>query len=120
VTKFFEGPEFRNQPKAIAEYCEWAKTLDGPAMYGQPTPQFNTIDENEPGYPVSILRMTLDEANSLISFVQEPDDQFLSAFIIDTLSPLVKPISKSILQLGHPVGALALTLAAVSSQMTLL
>jgi hypothetical protein len=39
IKKFFEGPEFINQPAAIRGYIDWALRPGGPAYFANPTPK---------------------------------------------------------------------------------
>ncbi|KII88932.1 hypothetical protein PLICRDRAFT_159882 [Plicaturopsis crispa FD-325 SS-3] len=94
VSAHFERPEYANNPKAIAEYAQYATREDGPAIYRTPTP----IDcVAEPGSDDYV----------------EPDGLFESHFIIETLKPFFKLTKASRGDYGYMNGALAMAAAAV-------
>jgi hypothetical protein len=55
VDKFFQSPQFTNNPTAVKEYAEWAIRGDGPMIYATPTPIGCVVDCDDPNYIVSIF-----------------------------------------------------------------
>ncbi|KAH7917934.1 hypothetical protein BV22DRAFT_1025475 [Leucogyrophana mollusca] len=90
---FFSGPKFANNPTAIAAYAKWATRFDGPALWRLPSPRECT-DPNAPDY-------------------QGPVDFFESEFIIKIFGIFLKATKGSMGEFGDPVGALAMSAAAV-------
>lgn len=64
MDRFFQGPDYVNNPYMVAKYAQWATCGDGPALYSSPTPMACTAHHNDSNYIVHF---------SLISLKFKPD-----------------------------------------------
>jgi hypothetical protein len=53
VSNFFKDNAYANNPKAIADYAQWAIRGNGPALFGKPTPMDCKVLKGADGYIVS-------------------------------------------------------------------
>jgi hypothetical protein len=54
VRKYFDTEKYKNQPKLIARYAQWAMQRNGPAIFETPTPIDCVVPRGSPGYIVSL------------------------------------------------------------------
>jgi hypothetical protein len=52
VKDIFKQPEYRKSPVKVAEYCQWAFRIDGPAYCEIPTPINCMFKRSHPQYIV--------------------------------------------------------------------
>ncbi|TFK58192.1 hypothetical protein BDN72DRAFT_966401 [Pluteus cervinus] len=97
VATFFEQPEYKDRPKAIAAYVEWATQKHGPAYYKTPS-------------PASVVKLEPKQQG-----FQAPQGPFESNFIVGTMNTFLDStsITKSkAVDIGYPESLLALVCAA--------
>lgn len=116
VKELFNSPDYVDNPTAIAEYAQYATRVDGPALFGKPTPITHT-DPLLPSYKVSYASCHYRVYKDLHE-AQKPEDLYESTYVVKIMRPFMNYTKGSVPGFGRPVGALALTASAVCPPLT--